>query len=87
MHHDVLGDDAVCIGAVRTAARYRVAAFGRYPALVVGNTAVTGELYDLASDALPPLDAFEGSGYRRARVELADGSEAEAYFLAEAARR
>jgi len=84
-HHDELGA-AVWIGEVRTAPLYRLAAFGPYPALVVGNTAVTGELYDLAADALPALDAFEGPGYRRALVKLADDSEAEAYFLAEAAR-
>ena len=85
LHHEELAG-AVCLGVVRTAPRYRVAAFGQYPALVAGNTAVTGELYELASDALPALDAFEGPGYRRALVELSDGSEAAAYFLAEGAR-
>jgi gamma-glutamylcyclotransferase (GGCT)/AIG2-like uncharacterized protein YtfP len=84
LHHEELAD-AVCVGVARTAPLYRVAAFGLYPALVFGNTAVTGELYDLVPDALPALDAFEGPGYRRALVELADGSVAEAYFLAEAA--
>lgn len=84
LHHEELAD-AVCSGAARTAPLYRVVAYGPYPALVAGNTAVTGELYEVAPDALPALDAFEGAGYRRAPVKLADGSDAEAYFLAETA--
>jgi gamma-glutamylcyclotransferase (GGCT)/AIG2-like uncharacterized protein YtfP len=85
LHHEELAG-AVYVHAARTAPLYRVAAFGPYPALVAGNMSVTGELYELAPDALPALDAVEGSAYRRAPVELADGSEAEAYFLAESAR-
>lgn len=85
LHHDELAD-AVCLGAARTAPLYALEVFGPYPALVSGNTAVTGELYELEPDTLPALDAFEGPSYRRALVELADGGEAEAYFLAEVAR-
>jgi gamma-glutamylcyclotransferase (GGCT)/AIG2-like uncharacterized protein YtfP len=83
LHHDEL-DGAVFLDVVRTVASYRVGRFGCYPALVPGSTSVLGELYEVPAVKLPALDAFEGPGYRRANVRLFDGSEAQAYFLAEA---
>jgi len=80
-HHDELAG-AVWIGAVSTAPRYGVITSGGYPALVAGSSSVSGELYGVTLDALPVLDAFEGPGYRRALVELVDGSQADAYFSA-----
>ena len=58
-----------------------------YPALVPGATAVNGELYEVGTTLLAQLDAFEGSGYVRAPVKLADGSTAFAYWLADAGTR
>jgi len=82
-HHEL--GDAVFVGVVRTTARYGVVRLGAYPALVPGSTSVVGELYELAPASLPALDAFEGPGYRRAIVQLEGESDAEAYFLEEAA--
>jgi gamma-glutamylcyclotransferase (GGCT)/AIG2-like uncharacterized protein YtfP len=84
-HHDELCD-AVFLDVVTTVAGYRVARLGPYPALVPGTASVVGELYEVPSGSLAALDAFEGSDYRRANVRLSDGSEAEAYFLAQASR-
>ena len=84
-HHEELGD-AVFLGVVTTVACYRLARLGQYPALLPGSGSVTGELYGVASGFLPSLDAFEDPGYVRGCVRLSDGSEAEAYFMAEAPR-
>jgi len=84
-HHAELGD-AVFLGVVTTVAHYRVARLGPYPALVSGSASVAGELYAVAPDLMPMLDAFEGPGYVRRLVRLSDGGDAEAYFLAEAPR-
>jgi gamma-glutamylcyclotransferase (GGCT)/AIG2-like uncharacterized protein YtfP len=72
---------------VTTEPAYDVIRLGAYPALVSGSMSVAGELYEVEPGDLPALDAFEGPGYRRAHVRLSDGGDAEAYFLAEAARR
>jgi len=82
-HHVELAGGAF-LGAGVTAPSYRVVTVVGYPALVPGNAAVTGELYALPSALLPELDAFEGHRYRRRSVTLSDGTDAEAYFLAEA---
>jgi gamma-glutamylcyclotransferase (GGCT)/AIG2-like uncharacterized protein YtfP len=75
-------DGAPYLGRVTTAPRYAVIESSGYPALIPGGTAVEGELYEVRGEALAELDAFEGSGYVRAPVTLADGSTAAAYFLA-----
>ena len=82
-HHDELAD-AEFLGACATLPSYRVVEVAGYPALVPGTVAVGGELYSVPSSLVAALDAFEGSHYRRGRVRLDDGSEAQAYFLAEA---
>lgn len=81
-HHEL--GAAVFVGAVKTLPSYGIARLGVYPALVPGSTSVAGELYEVQEADLPALDAFEGSGYRRALVRLEGGGDAEAYFLAEA---
>ena len=70
------------IGSLATAPRYALAEHDGYPALIPGRSAVEGELYEVALEHLARLDAFEGSGYVRAKVTLADGSAALAYWLA-----
>ena len=82
-HHDELSG-AAFLGASVTTPSYRVVEFAGYPALAPGTHAVRGELYAVPSSLVPALDAFEGSHYRRGAVRLADGTDAEAYFLAEA---
>ena len=82
VHHALLRG-AEPLGAIETAPHYRLVESAGYLALVPGGEPIPGELYAVAPQEMPGLDAFEGSGYRRAPVRLADGSAAEAYFLAE----
>jgi gamma-glutamylcyclotransferase (GGCT)/AIG2-like uncharacterized protein YtfP len=70
------------LGSLATAPRYGLAERDGYPALIRGCSAVEGELYEVAHEHLARLDAFEGSGYVRAKVTLADGSAALAFWLA-----
>lgn len=72
---------ATFVGECQTAPRYRLLVFGAYPALSEGDHEVAGELYAVHQRTLFELDRFEGQAYRRASVELADGSVAQAYFL------
>jgi gamma-glutamylcyclotransferase (GGCT)/AIG2-like uncharacterized protein YtfP len=72
---------ATFVGECQTAPRYRLLVFGAYPALSEGDREVAGELYAVDQRALFDLDRFEGKAYRRASVELADGSTAQAFFL------
>lgn len=76
------------VGETRTAIGYELVDLGAWPGLRVGGFGgVDGELWDVPRGELPALDAFEGapSLFRRGRVRLADGSEAEAYFIGPAA--
>jgi gamma-glutamylaminecyclotransferase len=74
---------ALFLGPARTAAAYTLVNLGAYPAMLPGGaTAVVGEVYEVSDVAR--LDEFEEpSVYRRGPVALADGTAAEAYFLAE----
>ena len=81
-HHGELRG-ASLVGSVATVPKYVLLNLGAYPAISEGDEVVYGELYALESDMLIHLDAFEGEAYRRAQVELADGSLAQAYFLRE----
>jgi gamma-glutamylcyclotransferase (GGCT)/AIG2-like uncharacterized protein YtfP len=85
-HHDELAG-ASLLGAIVTAPSYRVVDVAGYPALVPGSAAVSGELYAVPPSLLAGLDAFEGHRYWRGAVRLADGTDAEAYFLKEAYAR
>ena len=77
-HHELAG--AEFSGEALTEARYAVVECEGYPALVSGEQAITGEVYLVGAALLARLDAFEGDGYVRASVRLADGTSAEAYF-------
>jgi gamma-glutamylcyclotransferase (GGCT)/AIG2-like uncharacterized protein YtfP len=83
-NHDELGS-SIFLRSARTARRYAVRRFGDFPALFPGGEEVPGELFDVDADLLSRLDVFEGSAYVRRSVELADGTNAEAYFLADSA--
>lgn len=86
-HHAELAG-ARFIGAVRTAPEYRLLDLGEYPALTAGGRSIEGELYEVTGALLEELDRFEGDGYDRALVRLADGGVALAYFAtAELTRR
>lgn len=72
------------LGPVRTAPDYDLVDFGGYPALVPGgDSAVTGELYEVDDAMLQRLDAYESVPelYYRVRIRLAAGTLAEAYLM------
>lgn len=81
-HHSELRG-APLLGSVATAPKYVLLNLGDYPALSGGADVVYGELYAVESDILSSLDEFEGEAYCRDKVELADGTLVEAYFLRE----
>jgi gamma-glutamylcyclotransferase (GGCT)/AIG2-like uncharacterized protein YtfP len=64
----------------RTERAFALRELAGYPALVPGDSAVSGELYAVASADLPLLDEFEGEAYLRRTVRLADGETAIAYL-------
>ena len=70
---------------VATARSFALGWVDRFPALVKGEEAVPGELYEVDAVLLARLDEFEGVEYRRVKIQLEDGSEAFAYLLAEGA--
>ncbi len=81
-HSELAG--AEYAGSLLTDARYALVECEGYPALVHGTEAIPGEVYAVEGDHLSRLDAFEGRGYVRGPVALADGSVAEAYWSADA---
>jgi gamma-glutamylaminecyclotransferase len=68
------------IGVARTARAFALREIDGYPALVPGERAIAGELYELSLPSLSALDEFEGDGYKREEIELADGAVAIAYL-------
>jgi gamma-glutamylcyclotransferase (GGCT)/AIG2-like uncharacterized protein YtfP len=76
-------DGAEYVGTVVTDARCALVEREGYPALVHGKGAIPGEVYAVDGEHLARLDAFEGSGYVRRPVALADGSVADAYWSAD----
>lgn len=82
-HGELAG--ATLVGAILTEARYALVEREGYPALVGGKDAIPGELYAVDAEHLARLDAFEGDGYVRRLVHLADGSTADAYWSADGA--
>jgi gamma-glutamylcyclotransferase (GGCT)/AIG2-like uncharacterized protein YtfP len=71
-------------GVATTPARYTLVDLGPYPALVDGgDTAVTGEIYQVDAATLEALDRLEGhpDEYRRVTIRLADGAPAETYLM------
>ena len=78
-HLPFVGDDS-------TPTAFTLVNLGPYPGLVNGgNTAVKGELYELAEEHLLALDEFEEHPdlYRRDTLFLASGRRAVTYFLNE----
>ena len=79
--HRVLARGATFVGAGRV--RGVLLDLGRYPGLVAGRGAVTGELYRLDEpELLGTLDREEGYNFerRRSTVTLADGRRARAWI-------
>ena len=74
-HHRLLGD-AGLLGTWVSGPHYRVLDMGPYPALVMGDAPVVGEVYRIGPDMLPALDAYEGcpGDYHRARAETPFGA-------------
>jgi len=78
--HHLLGA-ARFLGARQTLARFGLVDCGAYPALVLGQRAVEGELYEVDLPSLRSLDAYEGGEYLRECIQLQQGEEAQAYVL------
>jgi gamma-glutamylaminecyclotransferase len=77
-------DGASPLGAAKTRPELELFDLGPYPAIVSGGvTAISGELYEVATPMLAALDVHEGVPllFKRRRIELEDGRSAEAYFL------
>jgi gamma-glutamylcyclotransferase (GGCT)/AIG2-like uncharacterized protein YtfP len=75
-------------GPAATAPRYRLFDLGPFPGLVeaASGVSVRGELWDVTPECLAALDCFEGTDvglFRRAEVELADGTRVQGYFYTE----
>jgi gamma-glutamylcyclotransferase (GGCT)/AIG2-like uncharacterized protein YtfP len=81
-HHVLAGSTP--LGPARTAAAFELVEFGAYLALVEGGKRrIEGELYVVDDAFLETLDRFEGHPwlYKRGRIALDDGREAEAYLV------
>ena len=77
-HHELLA--AKYVSDARTTPSFALRVIAGYPALVPGSQAILGELYRIASSALPALDDFEGEGYVRREIEIANGERAQAFL-------
>jgi gamma-glutamylaminecyclotransferase len=78
--------DASFVRSTRTAAAYELVDLGGYPALLEdGESAISGEVYDVNAELLARIDAFEEVPdlYERKRVDLIDGS-VDAYVMSRA---
>jgi gamma-glutamylcyclotransferase (GGCT)/AIG2-like uncharacterized protein YtfP len=77
-------DGAELVGGVSTEAAFELVDLGAYAALVPGgSTSVAGEVYvaDLATRARIDRERQVPLLFERARIRLADGTEAEAYVM------
>ena len=77
-HRELSG--ACFLGSALTAREFALRELHGYPALVPGDRAIAGELYQLSAQRLRALDAFEGDAYVRRQIELSDGACAVAYL-------
>ena len=77
---------AAFVGEARTEPAFLLVSLGAFPAMVTGGqTAVTGEVYEVSDETLAALDRLEGHPhfYERRQIRLADGVEVLAYLLDE----
>jgi gamma-glutamylcyclotransferase (GGCT)/AIG2-like uncharacterized protein YtfP len=77
-------DGAEFVGAASTEPAFELIDLGAYAALVPGgSTSVSGELYSLDREGLARIDRERQVPllFERARIRLADGSDAEAYVM------
>lgn len=82
--HSVLGRfNPTFVKEVKTASTYKLLDLGAFPAMVHGDRAVIGELYDVSDDAIPTFDMIEGVPYlfNRNTIALQDGTNAIAYIF------
>ena len=77
-HHELSAARFLC--SALTARAFALRELAGYPALVPGDRAIAGELYQLPARRLSALDAFEGDAYVRRQIELSDGERAIAYL-------
>ncbi len=81
--HGLLAE-ASKLGAAETAPAYALVELPLFPALIGGGSiAVQGELYALPTQVLAKIDILKEHPvlFKRRAVRLADGSEADAYFM------
>ena len=81
-HH--LMEGAKPLGQARTKAKYHLFELGPYGALVEGGiTSVAGELFEVDLELRRRLDVHRENGvlFVRGKIELDDGSSAEAYLM------
>jgi gamma-glutamylcyclotransferase (GGCT)/AIG2-like uncharacterized protein YtfP len=81
-NHDVM-DGCVFERIALTQPLFHMLDLGAYPALITGETAIPGELYQVSDDVLRRLDGFEGVPqlYVRTQAVMGDGSLAWIYLL------
>lgn len=85
-HHLMSSGESRFIRAACTAPIYEIRHMRWFPAMVEGNhsgAGVIGELYECDEDTLLALDEYEGIAtglFRRAEIQLDDGTTAQAYL-------
>jgi gamma-glutamylcyclotransferase (GGCT)/AIG2-like uncharacterized protein YtfP len=82
-NHGVLGG-ARFLGVTRTASAFALSEIETFPALVPGDRAIVGELFEFPRARLPELDSFEGSAYVRCEISLESGAVATSYVARDA---
>ena len=72
-HH--LMDGAAFVRSCSTVPKYALMVWEGFPALVIGDSSIEGELYTVSAEKLHLLDEYEGvpSEYERTRIELLGG--------------
>jgi gamma-glutamylcyclotransferase (GGCT)/AIG2-like uncharacterized protein YtfP len=70
-------------GVARTQSLFSMLDLGAYPALIAGDNAIRGELYQVNDNALRRLDGFERVPelYRRSQTSMDNGTRAWLYLL------
>ena len=77
------------LGVTESVPGYTMLDLGAYPALVPGEDAIVGELYEASPGLIRRLDAYEGVPdlFVREKIALADGTEAWVYIFRNTHRR